>query len=427
MNPFFSQDVALIHRLNAALDWDFLALHGVTGERDVNATFIEDHPVSWIGVYRPFMVTAMGIAENARIPFLFKVIQAGPSALAHVIRKSRETGCLIDWEATFEFGETRPGCHSMALRRPEIAPMTPMYWALALMPDREFLTPEGHRPKPRTDGEEKDPESVAVAADQARQGLVAFETLRCLLDAGVEMTNRDFGQVGEKSLMFWRFLESRGLKWTLGNPMNQALQHVRQPGLEIRARHLLNLGCSIEGGFLEYGTPLTSQLASTAACHVPEARVLVRLGASPHVVVTKAHQDRPANQNLWHLVFAPFRWNTFNGRMDKGLMNSLGLKLLWLTLHKVDPNLVDSEGQTPWHVAAQSNLPEVFGRILLHAGARWDGLDKNGKTPLDIARENGCRELVHFLVTQKALQDRTSLGGLLPEARTVTRVVPDRL
>jgi hypothetical protein len=268
-----------------------------------------------------------------------------------------------------------------------------------------------------------------MAADQTRQGLVAFETLRCLLDAGVEMTPKDFSQVGEKSVLLWRLLESRGLEWgkALGNPMNQALQHVRLPDLETRARHLLGLGLSIEGGFVEYGTPLIDQLAKTPDCLIPEARVLMRLGASPHVVIKKSRKDQPANQNLWHLVFAPFRWNTFNGHMNEGLMNSLGFKLLWLTLQKVDPNLVDSEGQTPWHVAAQSNLPEVFGRILMRAGARCDGVDNQGKTPLDIARENGNRDLVHFLVTQKALQDRISLGGLLPEARAVTRVIPDRL
>jgi hypothetical protein len=34
------------------------------------------------------MLKTMGVPEKARIPFLFRVIQAGPSALTHVIRKS---------------------------------------------------------------------------------------------------------------------------------------------------------------------------------------------------------------------------------------------------------------------------------------------------------------------------------------------------
>lgn len=88
---------------------------------------------------------------------------------------------------------------------------------------------------------------------------------------------------------------------------------------------------------------------------------------------------------------------------------------LLLTRKKVSPNVVDSEGSTPLHLAVlQENLPLV--RLLLARGARPDYSPQGRPQPhersvLVTAVETGNLEIVRLLLKYKADVNRVSAGG----------------
>ena len=51
---------------------------------------------------------------------------------------------------------------------------------------------------------------------------------------------------------------------------------------------------------------------------------------------------------------------------------------------------------TPLHCAANYNLTDLV-RLLLEKGADVNAVNKDGKTPLDLAEENGNKEVVDIL------------------------------
>lgn len=56
------------------------------------------------------------------------------------------------------------------------------------------------------------------------------------------------------------------------------------------------------------------------------------------------------------------------------------------------------DGDSAMHICARYNQPECM-RLLLRSGCKWNAENRDGRTPLDIAREKGfrmCEELVSF-------------------------------
>ena len=56
--------------------------------------------------------------------------------------------------------------------------------------------------------------------------------------------------------------------------------------------------------------------------------------------------------------------------------------------------VVDEVGQTPLHYAAQHGPPELV-RALLQAGANREMMDKNGMTPVDLAKGKEIESLMY--------------------------------
>ena len=280
------------------------------------------------------------------------------------------------------------------------------------------------RKKGRLYWSQKDPEARARGQENTRIGLNALSSVRVLLEAGVGVVPGDGRGVAGKTMHLWDLMDAHGVNWPAmsADPMGVAIGHfVAQPWLEYRARYLMERGYGMEGaGAREDGmNPLLHKLAWDGEFMGPELRVLCRLGANPHSPCREHVGDKEGvreNRSGWHLAFGPFARNNHKGPLDEWYMGHLALKFIWLTLHRVDPNVEDSKGDTIWHLVAAFPLPEVFGRILARAGARCDTVNQEGKTPLDVARESGSVELEWFLLEKKALRDQKSLGVILPDA-----------
>ena len=409
-----------LQRFTDALDWDFLALYDLHG-RDAGGLFEEDLPVNWTVVFHPQMATLLARPPPARLPFLLRVIQAGGMALSHVLRVAKETGHTLDLGSSIDLKEEKPWFHSLDLSssRP-ITSMTPLEWAIALVPDngeKEFLDEAGRRVAWKEDCRE----SQGYREELTRLGLTALSSIQVLLEEGVPVTPGEGKMVAGKTMHLWHMMDSHGVDWPATNhdPVGIALRHVSEPWLSLRARYLVKRGWSIEGTSGGWGgfSPLLSNLAGRMEFNHSELRALLNMGANPHVRAKGAVGEiLVSEQNAWHLVIGPFALNNRPGQVNDWAMYQLALKFIWLTLHKVDPNVADSHGKTVWHMLAAHRLPMVFGRILERAGARVDGIDHEGKTPLDIARENGATELEWFLLEKKALRDRDDFRASLPGA-----------
>jgi hypothetical protein len=419
MTPPTPQQLATF---NAALGWDFLALYGIHGQ-DAGELFEEELPIHWLVVFHPQMASILPRRAPARLPFLLRVIQAGGMALSHVLRVARETGYPLDLAAPVDLKGAIPGFHSLCLSAFQCpAPpsaITPMSWALALVPDNgptEIMDRKGCR----ICWSEKDPEDRARSQESTRIGLNALSSVRVLLEAGVGVAPHEGRGVAGKSMHLWDLMDVHGVNWAAmsEDPMGVALGRVEEPWLGHRARCLLDKGYGIEGaaGWNGGKSPLLHELSWNPDFRGTELRVLVRLGASPKRLCGEHSGSKGVakNCNAWHLSFGPFEWNNRKGSLEEWDMYQLALKFIWLTLHRVDPNVEDSRGDTIWHLVAAFPLPEVFGRILDRAGARCDRVNQEGKTPLDIARESGSVELECFLLGKKALRERDHFGTMLP-------------
>ncbi|KAM9792968.1 cyclin-dependent kinase 4 inhibitor B [Neosynchiropus ocellatus] len=70
-----------------------------------------------------------------------------------------------------------------------------------------------------------------------------------------------------------------------------------------------------------------------------------------------------------------------------------------LLAHGADPNVPDrSTGRTPLHDAAEAGFVETV-RLLVQSGADTQARDHRKRRPVDLARNEGHRNLVEFLET----------------------------
>lgn len=60
-------------------------------------------------------------------------------------------------------------------------------------------------------------------------------------------------------------------------------------------------------------------------------------------------------------------------------------------------NTPDEDGMTLLHHAAAGNQPDVVEMLLNDYAANVNAQDSQGRTPLDVARENGSQEVVRIL------------------------------
>jgi ankyrin repeat protein len=84
----------------------------------------------------------------------------------------------------------------------------------------------------------------------------------------------------------------------------------------------------------------------------------------------------------------------------------------WLIQHRADPALANDLGQTPLHILCGqpwgASFPGTLSNrlaILLTAGARLDGTDAQGRTPLQIARTNLAAETVSWLESRAGVPE----------------------
>ena len=113
-------------------------------------------------------------------------------------------------------------------------------------------------------------------------------------------------------------------------------------------------------------------------------------------------------KRLSHLAFPNSRtdkWETIlhlisSSRSSKGAM----IAEMAITMG-ARPNARNYNWDTPSHIVAQNNNFEVF-RVLRNAGADFFAKNKDGKTPIDIANDNGFTDLA------MAMQDAMLLKQL---------------
>lgn len=81
----------------------------------------------------------------------------------------------------------------------------------------------------------------------------------------------------------------------------------------------------------------------------------------------------------------------------------------------VDVNLTDDLGESPIHLAARKGYVNIM-RLLIQAGANLDARDAENETPLDYAIHNKQKEIVIYLIRNKAkfsqgLGEMVMVGG----------------
>ena len=69
-------------------------------------------------------------------------------------------------------------------------------------------------------------------------------------------------------------------------------------------------------------------------------------------------------------------------------------------------NPQDREGVTPLHLAAEKGLLLMSRAILIYVPEDKNAFDGNGKTPCDLAKENGHSRLVRFFETGEIANKR---------------------
>jgi hypothetical protein len=86
-------------------------------------------------------------------------------------------------------------------------------------------------------------------------------------------------------------------------------------------------------------------------------------------------------------------------RWDRGGPATQAQAVRWLVEHQVDPNLPDSRGRLPLHVAVEKGKVGVAAALVAHGA---DPRAKGGRTesPLEIAKESGGAEMVRALTTR---------------------------
>ena len=71
-----------------------------------------------------------------------------------------------------------------------------------------------------------------------------------------------------------------------------------------------------------------------------------------------------------------------------------------LLQYKADPNARNAAGVTPLMIAAHKNQDMIIS-LLLKAGAKADVKDDEGKTALQIAKENDAQKAIAMLESNK--------------------------
>ena len=197
-----------------------------------------------------------------------------------------------------------------------------------------------------------------------------------------------------------------------GAPLNQVNTDGETPllvaakrGYERIVRILLDAGANLD----TRKAPLfaTALYWAVARGHTAIALLLIERGAN--VAITTAERDSPLHAATRYnhtdiaiaLVQAGARLNSVNQLGDTPLLNAIarGNRAVVRALLRAgaNPNLAhEDDGRTPLLAAVEGGQRKIV-KLLLNAGADPNRADEEGRTALDIARQEGRGEIVQLL------------------------------
>ena len=142
-----------------------------------------------------------------------------------------------------------------------------------------------------------------------------------------------------------------------------------------------------------FTTPLAAQIGSDSSAFIKAVREgdggkATQLLGAPGSTVANA-RDPGTGENALHIAVR---------RRDRPWTS-------FMVQRGVDPNAVDRSGDTPLGLAARLGFSEG-ARVLIAGGARVDGANARGETPLIIATQGRRLDMVQMLMRQGANPDK---------------------
>ena len=408
---------ARLAQVNRRIDWDLMGLFGHTGPHSVESPLLNE-PVAFSGGG-----VGGGLSPSGEKHFFVWAVQAGPMVWKHVFRTCRAARYPLSLSKKYR--DVFPG----ADRDSEIYQKPLLCHAL-------LRTPWGE-PAFATRADSMKRESVCMASDLAAR----IDVIEHLLENGapVKFMEGRFGfpYMSSLSARVWECLAKHGMKldrmaalhevagfalWTGGRSSYRP--DIDEASMLDRLHWLLDKGLSLNALPNEpWGENVFLSVLRAGKWGAFPGRVLRHLavlGADVHAVTIGAPHGHghATGGNAWHValddqsILYSERHSTEGGRFP-----CLLRKMHLLHELKVDPNVQDEHGNTPFHLMAGE---EKSTPGLALALVRWGGgpslIVKNnaGQTPLDCAAGSGNPKVRDLLQAMESRRQAQVLQAALP-------------
>jgi hypothetical protein len=408
---------ARLAQVNRRIDWELMALFGHEGPHSVESPVLNE-PVAFSGGG-----VGGGLQPSGEKHFFVWAVQAGPMVWKHVFRACRSAKYPLSLSEKYR--DVFPG----AERDSETYQKPLLYYAVSRAPWGE--------PVFATRADSMKHESVRMASDlEAR-----IEVIDHLVKNGAPLeflgTRLGFPFLSSLSSRVWDCLEKHGLTldkmpafqrmagfaiWAGGRSSYRT--DVHEGVMMDRLHWFLSRGLSLNA--LSHGTWGENVFLSVLRVGIWGAfpgrvlHLLAILGADIHAtnVGSPGEGGIPAGGNAWHAALSDqsilySEVTSGDGKRFPCLLRKMRL------LHdlRVNPNVQDEHGNTPFHLLAgeEKSTP---GLVL--ALVRWGGepslIMKNnaGQTPLDWAATWGNPEVRDLLQAMESRRQAMVLHAVLP-------------